>query len=88
MKNCTHNNIYKIRNQRSDASFEYFVHCQDCHQWVGKINWDGKFRWLDSILRSNDSLNFNPSLILKENQSQGIHPIHSTHYIRKIKWSS
>lgn len=46
---CNTTSLYTIRNQRSDASFEYFVHCKKCNEWVGKIDWDGKFSFLNSI---------------------------------------
>ena len=43
---CKTNSLYVIKNQRADASFEYFVHCNKCRKWVGEIDWDGKFNFL------------------------------------------
>ena len=46
---CKTNSLYKVKNQRADASFEYFVHCDKCHEWIGTIRYNGKFKYLSSL---------------------------------------
>ena len=46
---CKNDTLYTVKNQRSDASFEFFVHCSNCHNWVGKIDWNGNFSFLKNI---------------------------------------
>ena len=46
---CNEKTLYAVKNQRSDASFEYFVHCKNCNKWVGKIDWYGSFSFLKNI---------------------------------------
>lgn len=35
--------LYTVLNERADASFGYFVHCNSCKTWVGKIDYYGDF---------------------------------------------
>ena len=32
--------LYLRSNQRSDASFAHFIHCEWCKEWIGKIDFD------------------------------------------------
>jgi uncharacterized protein (UPF0128 family) len=43
---CKNNSLYKVRNNRGDASFEYYIYCKKCKDWVGKINWHGEFSFV------------------------------------------
>jgi len=37
---CKTKSLFKSKNMRADASFEYFIHCDKCKKWVGKIEWE------------------------------------------------
>lgn len=42
---CKHNGErYRWRNQRDDASFDYYVGCKDCEEWIGTIEFTGAYR--------------------------------------------
>jgi len=49
-KRCKHNGkIIKRYNARSDASFEYFLICAKCDQWIGSQRFDGSVKCLVSL---------------------------------------
>lgn len=47
--NCNEPSLYVIKNNRSDASFKYYIHCDKCKQWVGRINWNDEFIYYNFV---------------------------------------
>jgi hypothetical protein len=42
---CKHNGErYRWKNLRDDASFDYYVGCKDCGEWIGTIEFTGEFK--------------------------------------------
>jgi len=37
---CNTYNLYSKKNERGDASFESYIHCKKCDEWVGEITFE------------------------------------------------
>ena len=40
---CGSKHLIIIKNERSDASYQYLVDCQKCQKTLGKIDWNEEF---------------------------------------------
>ena len=47
--NCGSKELTLVKNERSDASYEYLVICSKCKNKIGKITWENQFEQFSYI---------------------------------------